>query len=405
MSTPTDLSPRRLAEPLPDLAERHPVEAAMHGTRTREVDPAVREFARTVVRHDRTASDRSAGYRPGLITEMADLGLFRLRLPVDQGGRGLSAVALGQVLEELASVDLSVCFPVLNASLIGGVLVHNGRPDQLERWLPVLDGGVSVLALTEPGHGTDAAGITMGAERSPHGWRLTGTKASIMGTHYATSGLVFARTGPPGARGVSAFFTPLADGPTLRRERLRDLGCRAGGRGNLHFSGFDVSDDDMVGAPGSGFVEVMRGFGISRPLIALMALAVAQSALTAAFDHVTARDSFGAPLSSHQSVIFPLVEHATTIRAARSLAYEALEAADRGEDPRVPANMVKWWAPKAAVEATHQALLAMGHYGWDEDGPVAKRLRDVIGMQLADGTAAATKMVVARALVGRESAP
>ena len=156
---------------------------------------------------------------------------------------------------------------------------------------------------------------------------------------------------------------------------------------------------------GSGFVGVMRGFGVSRPYIALMAVAVAQAALDAALEHARRRTAFGQPLSSFQAVAFPLVEHATILRAARAMAYEALEIADRGGDPRVPANMVKWWAPKAAAEATQQALLTMGQAGWSEDGPIAKRLRDVVGLQLADGTAAATKLVVARAILGREHAP
>ncbi|WP_229858625.1 acyl-CoA dehydrogenase family protein [Streptomyces poonensis] len=136
-----------------------------------------------------------------------------------------------------------------------------------------------------------------------------------------------------------------------------------------------------------------------------MAIAVGSAALDEAVGHATRREAFGGPISRFQSVAFPLVEHATLLRAARLLAYEALWRADSGEDARVPSNMAKWWAPKAAMDAVHQALLTLGHLGWTEDGPIARRLRDVIGLQIADGTAAATKLTVARRLFGREYAP
>ncbi|GAB1645431.1 acyl-CoA dehydrogenase family protein [Krasilnikovia sp. MM14-A1259] len=367
----------------------------------------VRAFAADRVGPYRAAADRSGEYRPGLLADLAAEGLFAVRIPRAYGGQELDAVSAGIVLEELAAADLSVCYPVLNAALVGGVLAANGTPDQLARWLPPIAAGESILtlALTEPGHGTDAAAIEMRAEPdSAGGWVLTGEKASIMVTAYATHSLVFARTGEPGPRGITAFFVDLRD-PRVSRERHRDLGCRSGGRGRIVFDGLRVGADAVVGRPGAGFVEVMRGFGVSRALIALMAIAVGRAALDEAVAYAGRREAFGKRLGQFQSVAFPLVEHHTMLHAARLVAYQALRAADAGQDPRIPANMAKWWAPKAAMEAVHQALLTLGQLGWSEDGPVAQRLRDVIGLQLADGTAAATKLVVARALLGRESAP
>ncbi|GAB1822138.1 acyl-CoA dehydrogenase family protein [Herbidospora sp. RD11066] len=364
----------------------------------------VRAFATDRVAPFRAESDRRGEYRPALLEELAAEGLFSIRVPEEYGGQGLDAVSAGIVLEELAAADLSVCYPVLNAALVGGVLAANGNPEQLARWLPGIAAGTSIVALglTESGHGTDAAAIETIAEHGTDGWRLTGEKTSIMATAYATHGLLFARTGESGARGISAFYTPLHG---IRRELHSDLGCRSGGRGRFTLDGLRVADDDLVGRPGAGFVEVMRGFGVSRALISLMAIAVGQAALNEAIAYAGQREAFGQPIGKFQSVAFPLVEHATMLHAARLVSYEALAAADAGRDPRLPANMAKWWAPKAAMEAVHQSLLTMGHVGWSEDGPVAQRFRDVIGLQLADGTAAATKLVVARQLLGREAAP
>ncbi|GAA3659965.1 acyl-CoA dehydrogenase family protein [Streptomyces chitinivorans] len=371
-----------------------------------ELAKRVGEFAADKIAPHRKEQDSDATYRPGLIPDMAAADLFALRIPVRYGGLGLDAVSAGIALEQLAAADLSVCFPVLNSALIGGVLADNGTPEQAACWLPPLARGehVVALALTEPAHGTDAAGIQLRARADGDGWVLTGEKTSIMIAAHATHALVFARTGGEGPGGISAFYTPL-DGERIRRERLTDLGCRAGGRGRLVFDGHRVGPGDLVGAPGGGFAAVMRGFGVSRALIALMAIAVGNAALEEAYAHATRRTAFGQPLGRFQSVSFPLVEHTTLLHAARLVAYEALCRADLGEDPRIPSNMAKWWAPKAAVEAVHQALLTMGHLGWSEDGPIAQRLRDVIGLQLADGTAAATKLTVARLILGREYAP
>lgn len=365
-----------------------------------------REFAAERVAPYRSESDRAGRYRPGLLADLGSAGMFALRIPPEYGGRGLDATSTGAVLEELAAADLSVCFPVLNAALVGKVLAANARAEQLARWLPAIAAGraVAALALTEPERGTDAANIGMVAVPHGDGWVVSGEKTSIMLATHATHALLFVRTGQAGPSGISAFYVALDD-PRVRTEPLTDLGCRSGGRGRIVFDGLRLDRADLVGAPGQGFGQVMRGFGVSRAFIALMATAVGRAALDEATAHASAREAFGQPLSTFQGVAFPLVEHATMLHAARLVAYEALSRADSGEDPRVPANMAKWWAPKAAMEAVHQALLTMGHLGWSEEGPVAQRLRDVIGLQLADGTAAATKLVVARSLLGRSHAP
>jgi cyclohexanecarboxyl-CoA dehydrogenase len=372
----------------------------------RSLAAEVRSLAAERVAPFRRESDLAGCYRSGLLSDLAGAGLFALRIPAEYGGRELDRVSVGVALEELAAADLSPCFPVLNAALVGDVLASSGDASQRSRWLPPIARGESIvaLALTEHDHGTDAAAIEMRASEVTGGWTLDGEKTSVMASAYATHALVFARTGGEGAHGITAFYVDLDD-PSVTRSPLDDLGCRSGGRGLLTFDGTFVPDQDVVGEPGGGFAGVMRGFAVSRAYIALMAIAVGDAALGHAMQHARERQAFGAPLGTFQSVAFPLVEHATLLHAARLLALESLWRADDGQDPRLTSNMVKWWAPKAAVEAVHQCLLTMGHFGWAEDGPIAQRLRDVIGLQIADGTAAATKLVVARQLLGRDCAP
>jgi cyclohexanecarboxyl-CoA dehydrogenase len=136
-----------------------------------------------------------------------------------------------------------------------------------------------------------------------------------------------------------------------------------------------------------------------------MCVACAQASIDEALEWARRREAFGGPIGRFQGVAFPLVEHATRLRAARLLCYEALWRRDRGEDPAVVANMAKWWAPQIAVEAAHAALLTFGHAGYSEELPLAQRVRDLIGLEIGDGTAQIAKLVVARRLLGREFAP
>jgi cyclohexanecarboxyl-CoA dehydrogenase len=366
----------------------------------------VRAFVVSTVTPAAAEHDRAGEFPPSFFRELAGAGLFGLGIPEEYGGSGHGAVDVGIALEELAKGEITACYPVLNAALIGGIINRNTGKEQRRRWLRHIAAGESIVALvlTEPEHGTDAAKIELRAEPDGDGWRLTGTKTSIMLGHYATHGLVFARTGGPGSRGISAFYVAL-DRPEVRRERLEDLGSRAGGRATLHFDGCPVGRAELVGELGDGFAGVMRGFDYSRALIAIMAVASADVSLAEATEFARERTTFGSPIGRHQGIAFPLVEHTTYLRAARLLGYEALWRKDNGLDHRAESNMAKWWAPKAGLAATHQALLTFGHRGWATDLPIERRLRDAVGTQIADGTENATKLVVARQLLGRDHAP
>ena len=149
----------------------------------------------------------------------------------------------------------------------------------------------------------------------------------------------------------------------------------------------------------------MQGFDYSRALIALMCLACAQQSLDEAIAYTRERRAFGQPISRQQAVAFPLVELAAQLRGARLLSYEALWRKDQGLPHALEANMVKWWGPRLAAEVCHQALLAFGHAAYSEELPQAQRLRDVIGLEIGDGTAQIAKLVAARHLFGREFAP
>jgi cyclohexanecarboxyl-CoA dehydrogenase len=363
-------------------------------------------FARRELAPHYQSDDRAARMRAELPAQLAGMGLTGLRVPTALGGQGADAVTVGVATEEVARADFNACYVIVNTTLVTEILLASGTAAQHERWLPRIADGTALpaLFLTEPEHGSDAAAMTVRAERDGTGWRLHGEKTSITLGAYADCGIVFARTGGPGARGVSAFLVELT-GDHVTRAPFDDLGARAVGRASVHFDGLPVPEDGLIGEEGAGFTSVMRGFDYSRAVIGLACLGTAAAALDDALAHARQREAFGQPIGAFQGLSFPLVEYATYLRAARHLCYEALWRKDNNLDHTVAANMAKWWAPKLATEIVHQALLTFGHSGYSSDNPQGQRLRDVIGLEIGDGTAQIAKLVVARKLLGRAYAP
>ncbi len=371
---------------------------------------SVAAFARDRLAPDYAAADRRGAFRKGLVAEMAEVGLVGLRIPVEHGGQGADTLTTGIALEQISRADINAAYLTFLPSLVAEVLTSAADPAQRERWLGAIASGgqLPCFCLTEPEHGSDAASLSLRAEREETGWRLTGEKTSISLGASADTALVFARTDPrqqgAGARGISAFYVELDD-RHVQRAPFSDLGERAIGRASLAFDGHPVPADAMVGGEGEGFVRCMHGFDCSRAWIALMCIGCAQQSLEEAIAYARERQAFGRPISTRQSVAFPLVELSAQLQGARLLAYEALWRRDRGEGHALQANMVKWWAPRLATQVCHQALLTFGHAAYSDELPQAQRLRDVIGLEIGDGTAQIASLVAARHLFGREFAP
>ncbi len=341
-----------------------------------------------------------------LLREMGELGLIAPELPEALGGLGLPSVAAGLVVEAIAYGDFNVAYVQLLGSLVGQIIAGSAPAGLAQHWVPRIVRGEALLGLglTEPGAGSDAARLSLRARREGGVYRLSGEKASISLADQADAYLVFARTGrtEEGARGVSAFLVT-ADSPGLTRTRMNDLGSKVVGRGSLFFDDVAVPAANRIGEEGKGFVQVMQGFDYSRALIGLQCCAAAQASLDETWAYTTTRQSFGNPLSRYQGVTFPLAEGEARIAAARQLCYHTLDLRDRGRPHTAEAAMSKYLAPKSAVDVIHQCLLTHGHYGWSTDLPHQQRLRDVMGLEIGDGTAQIMHLIVTRERVGRNA--
>ena len=310
----------------------------------------------------------------------------------------------GLVVEAIAAGDINVCYVPMLASLNGAILARHASPDVAREWVGRLTRGEALIALglTEPRGGSDAANLSLRAERAGNGYVLNGEKTSISLAEQADAMIVFARTGEAQdkAHGVSAFFVDLSE-KGVTRSAWADVGTRVVGRGSVFFDDVRLPADALLGEEGKGFVQVMQGFDYSRALIGLQCLAPARASLDETWEYVKERHAFGAPLAQFQGVSFPLAEAETMLEAARLLCLRTLWLRDTGQPHTSEAAMCKWWAPKLAGEIIQQCLLSHGHAGYSMDLPFQQRLRDVLGLQIGDGTAQIMKLVIAREKVGR----
>ena len=363
-----------------------------------------RRFARERLLPDYQAREKSGNMDRALLREMGALGLMGVDLPEAYGGLGAPGVTSGIIAEELAYGDFNISAVPVGVSLLGAVIMSSGARALAEYWIPRMTSGETLMGVcvTEPSGGSDAAALKLRCRRDGDHYVLDGEKTSITFADCADAFIVFARTGTPesGAAGVTAMIVP-ADTPGIARTRFNDVGSRIIGRGSVFFEGVRVPVSNRLGEENQGFTHVMRGFDFSRALIALQCVGCAQASLDEAWAYTKERTAFNAPIASFQGVTFPLVEGESQIAAIRQLCYHALALRDAGQPHTSEAAMVKWMGPKTAFDVIHQCLLTFGHYGWSLDLAHQQRMRDVMGLEIGDGTAGIMKLIVARERVGR----
>lgn len=350
--------------------------------------------------------EQEGAFDRATLRAMGDLGLFGVELPEEYGGLGVDCTTAGLVLEAICRADYNVGQLMVTMALSGAILARHGDPDVVAPWLRGMTAGemIPAIAVTEPGGGSDAANLILRATKDGANYILDGEKTSTSFATQAAFAIVWARTGAQssGAHGISAFLVPL-DLPGVKTGEFDDLGGRCAGRGSVHFDGVVIPATHLIGRENAGFVQVMQGFDYSRALIGLQCLAVARQSLDETWVSTAERTSFGKPLIAHQGVSFPLAEAETHLEACRLLCLKALWLKDKGLPHTAEAAMCKWWAPKLAFDTVQTCLLLNGHDAYTEDMPYAQRLRDVLGLQIGDGTAQIMKLIIARHKGGRSA--
>lgn len=365
-----------------------------------------RKFAQERVAPGYQARENSGVMDMALVREMGDLGLIAPELPEEFGGIGADYLTSGAIIEEIAKADFTFAYVALLASLNGQILNAFARPEIARAWLPGLTAGEHLLAiaLTEPKGGSDAANLGLRMERDGDHYVINGEKTSISANQCAKGVITFARTGCPedGARGVSAILVPL-DLPGITTSKFSNMGQNQIGHGSIWFDNVRVPAEYLLGEEGKGFVQVMQGFDFSRSLIGLQCLGTARQSLDETWAYIGERRAFGKPLAAFQGITHQLADFDTKIEAARLMSMNALWLKDRGLPHTAEAAMTKWWPPLLAYEAIHACLLIHGHAGYSDGLPFQQRLRDVLGLQIGDGTAHIMKNIIARERAGKDA--
>ncbi|MDH6139728.1 alkylation response protein AidB-like acyl-CoA dehydrogenase [Kitasatospora sp. GP30] len=350
--------------------------------------------------------DRAESVDRAIIGKLGKLGFLGLTIPEEYGGSGGDHLAYCLVLEELGRGDSAVRGIVsVSLGLVAKSVNGYGTEEQKRHWLPKLCSGeaLACFALTEPGTGSDAGNLTTKAVRAGEDWLISGAKMFITNGTWADVALVFARTGgsdpdQQGHKGVTAFLVPTDTPGFERREIHGKLGLRGQATAELSLDGVRVPDSARLGAEGKGFTVAMAALAKGRMSVAAGCVGIIQASLDAAVRYATEREQFGKPIASHQLVQELLSDIAVDLDAARLLTWRVADHIERGLPFATESSVAKLYASEAAVRCANNALQVFGGYGFIDEYPVGKLLRDARVMTLYEGTSQVHKLLIGRSL-------
>ncbi|MFI7289103.1 acyl-CoA dehydrogenase family protein [Streptomyces anulatus] len=362
-------------------------------------DFVAREVAPHVV-----AWDRAENIDKSIVRKLGDLGFLGLTVPEEYGGSGGDHLSYCLVTEELGRGDSSVRGIVsVSLGLVAKTIASWGSEEQKRQWLPRLTAGEAIgcFGLTEPGTGSDAGNLATRAVRDGGDYVVNGTKMFITNGTWADVVLLFARTNDaPGHRGVSAFLVP-TDTPGLTRRTIHGkLGLRGQATAELVLQDVRIPAGSLLGREGKGFSIAMSALAKGRMSVAAGCVGIAQAALDAAVRYAGEREQFGKAIARHQLVQELLSDIAVDVDAARLLTWRVADLIDRGQEFATAASKAKLYASEAAVRCANNALQVFGGYGYIDEYPVGKLLRDARVMTLYEGTSQIQKLIIGRALTG-----
>jgi alkylation response protein AidB-like acyl-CoA dehydrogenase len=367
---------------------------------------SAREFCeREIVPHSRDW-DRAEALDRGLVAKLAAAGYLGATIAEEYGGMGLDTVSYCLLTEELGRADSSVRGIVsVNLGLVGKTIAKWGTEEQKRAWLPQLASGTALgcYALTEPGSGSDPAALVTRAERDGGDWVLSGSKIFITLGSWAGLALVFARSGGEGARGLTCFLVPTSSAGFSASPIKGKLGLRAQDTAEVFLDGVRVPDSNRLGAEGDGFKVAMSALDNGRISLAAGCVGIAQGCLDACVEYARERRQFGKAIASFQLVQELLADMSVELEAARLLTWRAALLADSGERHTLESSAAKYYASEVSVRAANSAVQVHGGYGYVDEYPVGKYLRDARVTTLYEGTSQIQKLIIGRALTGESA--
>ncbi|HLN77909.1 MAG TPA: acyl-CoA dehydrogenase family protein [Nocardioidaceae bacterium] len=369
----------------------------------RNFKKVARDFLDNEVVPNRTQWDRAESVDTAIIPKLGEIGFFGLTIPEEYGGIGGDYITYCIGMEELGRADSSVRGIVsVSMGLVGKVILSHGTEEQKQQWLPGIANGTKLgcFGLTEPDTGSDAGNLKTRAVRDGDDYVINGSKIFITNGSWADVCLVFARTGGEGPKGVSAFLVP-TDTPGFERTEIKGkLGLRGQATSELSFDDMRVPASTMLGEEGQGFKIAMYSLDKGRVSVAAGCVGIIQGCLETVVAYSKERQQFGRPLASFQLIQDMIADISVDADAARLLTWRAADLIERGEPFGIEASKAKLFASEAAVRAANLAIQAFGGYGYVDEYPVQKYMRDARVMTLYEGTSQIQKLLIGRAETG-----
>ena len=368
----------------------------------------IRDLARKVAR-ERIAPhaahyDETESYPEESIRAIVEAGLFGIWVPEEYGGSDLGCLALALVCEEIGWACAATATQYLDQPLGGLPILLAGSDAQKARYLPHLATGemLAAYSLSEPGAGSDAAGLRTTAVRRGDHYVLNGSKQWCTNGDHADVICVFATVDPAKrAKGITAFLVEKATPGFSVGKKERKLGIRASPTVALHFSDCAIPVEQRLGGEGEGFRIAMQTLDVTRPATGSMAVGIGQAALDAAVGYARERQQFGKAIAEFQGIQFMLADMAMQVHAARLMVHHAARQVDHGiRGNTYEASMAKCWAGDAAMKVATDAVQVFGGYGYTREYPVERFMRDAKIMQIYEGTNQIQRVVIARELLG-----
>ncbi|MCX6108129.1 MAG: acyl-CoA dehydrogenase family protein [Proteobacteria bacterium] len=366
------------------------------------IQQAARTFAETVLAPEAAHWDQHKIFPRAAIAQAGEMGFCGMYTREDVGGLGLPRLDASIAFEELAAACPSTTAYITIHNMVTWMIDTFAKPEIRQLYCPELAAGTKLgsYCLTEPGSGSDAAALRTTATKKGSSYILKGSKAFVSGGGETDVLVVMARTGASGPKGVSAFVVPTSSKGITFGENERKLGWNSQSTRVIYFDDVTVDESHLLGTEGSGFRIAMKGLDGGRINIATCSVGAAQAALTQTQKYMHQREQFGKALASFQALQFKLADMLTETVASRQMVRLAATKLDQqSEDASVYCAMAKRLATDLSFKVCNDALQIHGGYGFTQEYPLERLMRDARAHQIVEGTNEIMRVIIARAIL------
>ena len=370
----------------------------------RAVRDMVAAFAAKEIAPHAAEWDRKHGFPPEICRKLAEIGVMGMTVSERYGGAALDSISTVLAIEELSRADAGIGVTVsVHAGLAARIIDQFASDALREAYLPKMCAGewLGGFALTEAESGSDAASLRTRAERRGDAFILNGRKQWVTNGGFAKALIVFARTGVPGPKGISAFLVDRETKELSLGRQTEKLGIRSSNTTDLVFENAEITADRLLGDENGGYKIALATLGNGRLGIAAQAVGILAACLDTSSRYAKDRFQFGRPIGAFQAVSFKVADMAVDLDAARMLLYRAAWMKDQGDTSIDASSKAKLFASSAARKHAAECIQILGGYGYTSEFPAERYYRDSKITEIYEGTSEVQRIVIARELIGR----